>query len=141
MDSGTPDTSGLYLPPGDLAGDIRIWDGNGDGTHVVDMGAYEFGPFPVGYSDIMCQASGVRLVCYPNPANGLTNIEYRIVNDELISLGVHSVFGKELVRLVEGLQLAGEYTLKFDASGLQPGVYLVRVEAGGESAVRKLIVQ
>jgi hypothetical protein len=141
VDSGTPDTSGLYLPPGDLAGDIRNWDGNGDGTYVVDMGAYEFRSFPVGYSDIMCQASGIRLVCYPNPANGITNIEYRISNDELISLGVYSVFGKELVRLVEGLQLAGEYTLKFDASGLPPGVYLVRVEAGDESAVRKLVVR
>jgi hypothetical protein len=42
---------------------------------------------------------------------------------------------------VEGLQLAGEYTLKFDASGLPPGVYLVRVEAGDESAVRKLVVR
>ena len=32
------------LPAADLAGEPRIVDGNGDGTAIVDMGAFEFQP-------------------------------------------------------------------------------------------------
>lgn len=32
-----------HLPMGDLAGNPRQWDGNTDGSTVVDMGCYEFG--------------------------------------------------------------------------------------------------
>ena len=31
------------LPKNDLAGNIRKWDGNTDGTTIVDMGCYEYG--------------------------------------------------------------------------------------------------
>lgn len=34
------------LALGDHDGRMRIWDGDADGSAVVDMGAYEFGPPP-----------------------------------------------------------------------------------------------
>ncbi len=43
IDTGIPDTTGLYLPPWDLIGNQRIWDGDGNGDPVIDMGCYEFG--------------------------------------------------------------------------------------------------
>jgi len=48
IDTGTPDTTGLNLPFKDLLGNYRIWDGDGDGVAIIDMGAYEFGAIPVG---------------------------------------------------------------------------------------------
>ena len=35
----------------------------------------------------------------------------------------------------------GGYSVRIDVSDLPAGVYLVRLQAGGESLVRKLIVQ
>jgi hypothetical protein len=54
VDAGDP---GFSPPPGaiDLDGRRRIWDGDGDGTAVVDMGAYEFGSYR--YGDLNCDGT------------------------------------------------------------------------------------
>lgn len=41
IDAGTPDTANLNLPEFDIDGNIRIADGNDDGTATIDMGVYE----------------------------------------------------------------------------------------------------
>jgi predicted outer membrane repeat protein len=39
IDAGNPDTTGLSLPQWDVIGNQRIWDGDGNGTEIIDMGA------------------------------------------------------------------------------------------------------
>jgi parallel beta-helix repeat protein len=50
IDAGDPDfansVGSWLLALGDFLGRMRIWDGDGDGIAVVDMGAYEFGDPP-----------------------------------------------------------------------------------------------
>lgn len=41
VEAGTIDTAGLFLPPNDFFGSVRILDGNGDSTAIIDMGYYE----------------------------------------------------------------------------------------------------
>ena len=38
--------NGGVLPTTDQRGYVRVWDGNGDGTAIVDIGAYEYGAPP-----------------------------------------------------------------------------------------------
>ncbi len=53
VDRGNP---GFVATPGelDLAGAMRVWNGDAQGGAVVDMGAYEFGSFR--YGDLNCDA-------------------------------------------------------------------------------------
>ena len=55
VDSGDPN---FVPPPGetDLDGNERAWDGDDDGTVVVDMGAYEFGSHCC-YGDLNCDGT------------------------------------------------------------------------------------
>ncbi len=41
VDAGNP--AAKHRKYTDLAGNTRVWDGNGSGTAIIDMGAYEFG--------------------------------------------------------------------------------------------------
>ena len=50
IDSGT--SAGLNLPADDLDGQPRVQDGNGDGTAVVDIGAYEAPVPPVNHPPV-----------------------------------------------------------------------------------------
>ncbi len=43
IDAGTPDTTGLFLPPWDLLYNQRVWDGDGNGVATIDIGCYEYG--------------------------------------------------------------------------------------------------
>jgi hypothetical protein len=64
IDSGTPDTEGLNLPPMDLAGNNRIANGR------IDIGCYEYGSTPyVGIDDpeLPSPPEGFRISAYPNP--------------------------------------------------------------------------
>ena len=47
IDTGTEDTTGLFLPSYDLDFLYRIWDGDNNGIPIIDMGCYEFGSQPL----------------------------------------------------------------------------------------------
>ncbi len=63
IDSGTPDTEGLNLPPMDLAGNYRIAYGR------IDMGVYEYASEPWVSNDdpALPPPEGFRVSAYPNP--------------------------------------------------------------------------
>lgn len=64
IDSGTPDTEGLNLPPMDLAGNYRIANGR------IDMGCFEYGSEPyvdVDDPQLPPPPQGINLSLYPNP--------------------------------------------------------------------------
>jgi hypothetical protein len=53
IDRGTNDLL-AQLPPSDLAGRVRLWDGDDIPGAIIDLGAYEYGAGPLGieYGDI-----------------------------------------------------------------------------------------
>ena len=77
---------------------------------------------------------------YPNPFNPKTTIEFSLPERELIRLAVFDVLGKEVTTLAQGVKEAGKYTIRFDASALQSGVYFYRLTAGGYTELKKMLV-
>jgi hypothetical protein len=68
---------------------------------------------------------------YPNPFNPSTQIAFRLAVDSKVSLKVFDVLGQEVATLVNTNLVAGAHTVNFDASTLNSGVYLYRIEATG----------
>ena len=81
---------------------------------------------------------------YPNPFNPTTTIDYSIKLDRLVSLKVYDILGSEVVSLVNENQVAGNYSVQFDASsaagGLPSGIYIYRLTSGQFTSSRKLIL-
>ena len=77
---------------------------------------------------------------YPNPFNPVTTIAYRLPEASRVTLAVFDVMGREVARLLDGVEEAGSRTVRFDASGLASGVYFYRLQAGGRTAVKKLTI-
>ena len=67
---------------------------------------------------------------YPNPFNPSTTIRYRIAEPGLVKLTVYTMLGQEVERLVNEVQRAGDYTVRFGGSGLSTGVYIYRLVTG-----------
>jgi hypothetical protein len=75
---------------------------------------------------------------YPNPFNPATTIRYALPEQAQVTLVVYDAMGREVRRLVDGLQGAGVHEVTFDAASLPSGVYIYRLEAGSFQQVRSM---
>jgi hypothetical protein len=75
---------------------------------------------------------------YPNPFNPTTVIPYDLASPGNVRLTVYDVTGRPVAQLLNAQQNAGRHQVAFNAAGLPSGVYMVRLEAGGQVMVRKL---
>lgn len=148
IDAGTPDTTGLGLPPWDILGSWRIWDGDGNGSTIIDMGAYEFDAPPyTGIDDEVVSEpkTPIFLHNYPNPLNPQTTIQYGLPKDDRVSLRVYNLLGQEVRALVNERKDAGIHTIIWDGrdeSGrkVSSGSYFLRLETVQHTATKKLCV-
>jgi len=82
---------------------------------------------------------------YPNPFNPSTTINFSLPVDSKVSLKVFDVLGQEVANLVNGNLVAGLHKVNFNASALNSGVYMYRIEATGNNgtnftSVKKMIL-
>ncbi len=82
---------------------------------------------------------------YPNPFNPETSIVYDLPQSGHVVLAVYDLQGKEVVRLVNGMEDAGRHTVSWDGRDHQgglisSGVYVYRIQTGELSESRKLVL-
>ena len=68
------------------------------------------------------------------PARGTATLRCDLPEPAQVALTVYDVLGREVARLVDGARQAGAHREPLDASVLPAGVYVVRLQATGESA-------
>lgn len=83
--------------------------------------------------------------CAPNPFAGNTAIRYQLPKACAVSICVYGISGQLVKRMVDAKQPAGRYTAYWDGRDeagrvAASGLYFCRMEAGGFSRVRKMVV-
>ncbi len=78
---------------------------------------------------------------FPNPFNPETKIVYSIPQSEYVSIKIYDLLGREITKLVNENQPAGNYKINFDADfyNLSSGVYIYKIDAGNFSSIKKMI--
>jgi hypothetical protein len=87
--------------------------------------------------------SSFRLSAYPNPFNPATTISFTLAKTGSVDLKVYDVTGRKtggLLSAPTGVVAAGEHSMVFDGSDLPSGIYFVRMEAGGISQTKKIVL-
>ncbi len=77
---------------------------------------------------------------YPNPFNSTTVIKYSVSKSSYLTLKVYNVLGQEVTTLFSGMQQAGNHEIEFNADQYSSGIYLLRLQAGGFTAVKKMVL-
>ncbi len=164
INAGTPDASGLNLPPMDLAGNYRIWDDR------VDMGCYEFGAaiyVNVDDPSIPSPPEEFRISLYPNPVRinalkgGYTYIEFAIPAPAVGTPKIHiynlkgqkvkSMEAAKCISPISGYDgqarngRIASYSTVYDCTDssnrkLSSGIYLIKAESGSHHAVGKFTI-
>lgn len=77
---------------------------------------------------------------YPNPFNPSTTIKFALPGAGFVSLKIYNLLGQEVATLVDQVLASGSYQTTFDGSRLASGIYVSRLQAGGTTLTRKMVL-
>jgi hypothetical protein len=146
IDSGTPDTSYMYLPPWDLLQNHRVWDGNGNGEARIDMGCYEYNSEPWVYAQQpVVPAEDYRISNYPNPFNPSTTVCFNVSQQGSVKLHVYNIRGQRVATLVDCVSAPGRYQIQWDGKDtahkpVAGGVYFAQLVTPHSTTAHKMIL-
>jgi hypothetical protein len=132
-----------------INGVLRLVAGVFDNTIPFTLGpngsiSYEGGSLliPVSIDDQLPEIPKVFALYqnYPNPFNPSTTIRYDLPKLSKVTIKVYDVLGRVVTELVNDQQVAGTYSITWDARGYASGVYYYRIIAGDFVSVRKLVL-
>lgn len=80
------------------------------------------------------------LQSYPNPAQANVLIEFQIPRTGPVELKVFDILGREIATLFDGEATPKKYSVVLNTSNLSAGVYFYRLQAGGFTQTKKLLL-
>lgn len=86
------------------------------------------------------KATSNELNNYPNPFNPATMITYSLKEKDHVTLVVFDILGKEVTRLVDGIQTEGEHSVNFDGSSLPSGMYIYQLQGTNFNISKKMLL-
>lgn len=133
INSGIQDTSGLYLPAIDLAGNVRVFGGR------IEMGAYENQNIGVGTGNVASQSS-MEVKIFPNPGSEMVHLHYQTYNTRILKSEMFTSNGVLVKVIYDGICHTGNHSLDVDVSDLPAGLYFIRMESGGDVITKKIVL-
>ena len=114
INAGTPDTTDMYLPQYDMAGNLRIMH------DTIDIGAFEY---QLGINNIIDFRTRLKdFIVYPNPATHFVNISLT-PNSNVNKFEIYDITGK----LILLKQLESSLTT-INVTDLSKGLYFYRIK-------------
>jgi hypothetical protein len=78
---------------------------------------------------------------FPNPAAGEMNISFLLNDRRDVNVVMYDMQGRMVKKVNAGVQPSGKVTIKMNVDDLQTGLYMVKVDAGGDVMVKKVTVK
>lgn len=94
---------------------------------------------PFGRGGPLAVASAEPLSCSPNPVRCAATITFKVEAPCRVNLAIYDISGRRVATLAEGPYAAGEHSASWQAD-VPAGVYIYRLRAGDDVAVKKLVV-
>ncbi|MDL5046445.1 Omp28-related outer membrane protein [Oscillatoria amoena NRMC-F 0135] len=108
----------------DLVAFVSYYDADATKRQVIN--ATEVSLFG-GYNSVeSVSKNSVATNVYPNPASGLTTVDFTFDNAAEASIEVYDMLGVKVLTVKEGSFTSGQHFASFDASSLKNGLYVVQ---------------
>lgn len=110
-----------------------------DLNFIADSSSIDINPTPSSVEQMNALKTIIQI--YPNPHQGLTNIEFTITETNKVQIDVFNLIGEKVAELLNEQKQAGIVKCPFNGhdKGLTAGVYLLNVKVGDESITKKII--
>ncbi len=130
VNAGTPDITGLGIPELDIADNPRVFG------QRIDIGAMENQEMWLGTTNLLKPAFYVNL--RPNPVSNKLFIEY-YGEEGNVAVHLENIHHQLSIEIFKGYNQSGKQNLTYDCSPLPAGVYLIRIQNGNKTTVKKFV--
>jgi hypothetical protein len=76
---------------------------------------------------------------YPNPFNPVTTIDYSIHENSRVRMEIFGLTGNKVMTLLDSYKDAGNYSIKFNPSGLSSGIYIYTLRTENFFEAKKMV--
>ena len=76
---------------------------------------------------------------FPNPFNDVATVSYSLDRSGPVQIELFDALGRRVALIEDDARPAGTYRVRFNASALTPGLYIVRLTSGDRVATRRLV--
>lgn len=80
------------------------------------------------------------IVNYPNPFVSSTTIQYELTNDADVKIEIYDMLGNRISQIVNEQESEGLHTQTMNADNLNSGFYLIKMNVGADSFMKKIAV-
>lgn len=98
-------------------------------TVVINCKENVYGEFPSSISEI---------TLYPNPANELVNLAFKLSENDRTLIGIYNMQGQCVLENTEYALKAGSHTIPLSTTGISAGLYVVRISNSDRHQILKL---
>ncbi|MBL4669446.1 MAG: T9SS type A sorting domain-containing protein, partial [Flavobacteriales bacterium] len=92
------------------------------------------------FADIDGNSFVTNLSVYPNPLNNVGVLAFDLKKNSETTIKIYNLTGSLVKSIKLGVKAKGNHQVKFDASLLCVGTYIISLESGTERSVAKFIV-
>lgn len=108
---------------------------NGQNIYIDDINLFD--PATVGLEEISFLN---QLIIFPNPATSETNVTFAMDRAADLRISMIDMTGRQLKTFYSGTVPSGKHTQNLNVSGFASGMYLIRIESGGEQVTRRFLI-
>lgn len=112
-----------------------IWVGDNDFESVATA---EFA-----YDEVMSISQmpiGKEVNIYPNPISESAQVEFTLLEQSTVSVGLFDILGKKIISVYKGIMPSGSQNLQINTAQLESGIYFVNIEVNGSVISKKVSV-
>jgi hypothetical protein len=131
-------TAGVYSMDGELEVGVVF---EYDGASGIEFSEANAGMEAATVAGIVEGALSSTVNVFPNPTNGVTNVEFNTKEAGMATVEVYNLIGERVVFNTLGNLPAGLNRANLDLSGVEAGIYLVNLNAGGETTTMRVTKQ
>ena len=112
---------------------------NTTSDHLPVYAQFDFMPLATATEDETTPRAFALDAPFPNPFRDATTLTFALPAPSEVRLEVFDALGRRVTTVAEGARPAGTHEVAFYGRDLPPGLYLVRLTAGSQTATRRLV--
>lgn len=146
VDTGNPDPIYNELLPTDLQGLPRVYDGDNNGSLIIDRGCYEYNPAQVNDDDVLPIPDKIMMAIYPNPFNACTTISFTLKEPSSAVVSIYNIKGELIKKLTDHDYKSGLHNVYWDGTDknnrpVSSGIYLCSIRTETQTKSKKLLLR